>query len=295
MEPKIALRDLRVGIVGLGLMGGSLALALRGQVAQIVGIERDALTRQLAEREAVVDATFETLSADVPPLDLLVLATPVRAILAVISELAQTRPDGCLLFDLGSTKQAVVTAMSALPSSFAAIGGHPMCGKETAGLSAATTDLYQGQVFIMCPTLRTTPVLESLVLRVIGEIGARPVFLDAAEHDAIVARVSHLPYAIAAMLMRLAAEERLWAVSASGFRDTSRLAGTDPRMMLDIVLTNSAEILAALNDFERELHTFKELVAGGNEPGLGEWLAAALVRYAAYRRYRSAEPPTDSL
>ena len=281
------LRHLRVGIVGLGLMGGSLALALRGRVARLLAVEPRPDSRQTALREGIVDEAVEDLS-DRLPVDLLVLATPARSILNTLGRLPALWPDGCMVIDLGSTKGAIVAAMDALPERFAAIGGHPMCGKETSGLAAAVADLYQGQIFVLCHTQRTTPALEATALALIDAIGARPLVLDAAEHDAIVAVVSHLPSILSAALMRAAADEHLWAISASGFRDTSRLAGADPRMMLDILMTNREAILAALDGYTAELAAAREALARGDEATLGEWLAAAQVSHAAYRRYQSA-------
>jgi prephenate dehydrogenase len=188
------------------------------------------------------------------------------------------------VLDLGSTKQAVVAAMNALTERFAAIGGHPMCGKETAGLASASADLYRGQLFVLCPTARSTPTLERQALALIDAIGAQTVFLDAGEHDRTAAAISHLPYLVSAALMRSAAEERLWSLGASGFRDATRLAGTDPRMMLDILLTNRHEILTALSRYESELTALREALARGDEVALAEWLAAAQSAHTAYRR-----------
>jgi prephenate dehydrogenase len=284
-----SLQQTRVGIVGLGLMGGSLALALRGKVAHLVGVERQAIVRQMALRESIVDQAIDTLAPDSPLVDLLVLATPVQAILQTLSALPALRPAGGYVLDLGSTKRAITAAMAALPDSFAAIGGHPMCGKETSGLLSATADLYRGQLFVICPTSRTTPAMQALVLELIAAIEARPVFLEAAEHDNIVAAVSHLPYLVSAALMRSVVSEAQWAISASGFRDTTRLAGTNPQMMVDILLTNRDAIFQFLQDYESDLGELRRLLALEDEAGLMEWMAAAQIRYAAYRRYRSVD------
>ncbi len=282
------LSALRVGIVGLGLMGGSLALALRGRVAGLVAVEPQPAVRQAALREGIAgDAVAELGGA--PPVDLLVLAAPVRATLALLGRLPALRPGGCAVIDLGSTKRAVIAAMDALPPPFAAIGGHPMCGKETSGLAAAEADLFRGQTFILCPTRRTTPALEATALALVAAVGARPVFMDAAAHDRAVAVVSHLPAVLSAALMRAAADERLWAVGSSGFRDTSRLAGSNPRMMLDILLTNRDAVLAALAAYGAELDAARAALEREDEAALADWLAAAQVNYAAYRRFRSGK------
>jgi len=288
-ESGHTLTNSRVGIVGLGLMGGSLALALRGRVAYLLGVERQVMARQMALREAIVDETCEELTAGAPPVDLLVLATPVRHILDTLGRLPALRPDGCAVLDLGSTKRAVVAAMGALPSSFVAVAGHPMCGKETSGLASAEAGLYQGQTFILCPTARTTPAAAALALALSDAAGARALWLDAAEHDRVVASVSHLPYVLSAALMRLAGEERLWAISASGFRDTTRLAGTHPRMMLDVLLTNRDAVLDALHGYETQLDRLRRALEEADEVALAEWLAVAQVTYAAFRRFKSGE------
>ena len=290
MEPQKApsLATTRVAIIGLGLMGGSLALALRGRVAYLLGVERQVIARQTALREGLVDEALATLTPDSPPVDLLVLATPVRVILELLGRLPALRSGGVVL-DLGSTKRAIVAALSTLPESFAAVGGHPMCGKESAGLAAAAADLYQGQTFVLCPTARTTPAAEALALAFVAAVGARPVWLDAAEHDRIVAAVSHLPAVVAAALMRATPDERLWAISASGLRDTTRLAGSDGRMMLDILLTNRQAIVDALRAYEADLAGLRAALERGDEAALAEWLAAAPGTYAAYRRVKAAE------
>jgi len=280
-----------VCIVGLGLMGGSLASALHGQVKQLIGVDRHASTRQLALSDGVVDIVTDDLSSGVRAVDLIILATPVQSILQIVRELPNLRPDGCMVLDLGSTKEEICAAMRALPDSFAAIGGHPMCGKETAGYHAADADLYRGQTFILTRNLRTTRQIEELSISIIEHVGAHPMFLSADEHDQIVAVASHLPYVIAAALVHRAADmedERVWPVSASGFRDTSRLAGSDPRMMLEILLTNRRAILSQLDQYHKELTKISILLEEGNEAELAAWLAEAQQQHVIYRRQKMA-------
>jgi prephenate dehydrogenase len=196
-----------------------------------------------------------------------------------------------MVMDLGSTKEEICEAMRALPDSFGAIGGHPMCGKETAGYHAASANLFRGQTFILSRNGRTTRQIEALSISIIEHIGAYPMFLSADEHDQIVAVASHLPYVIAAALMHRAADmedDRVWPVSASGFRDTSRLAGSDPRMMLEILLTNKRAILSQLDQYQKELTEISKLLEDGNEAKLAAWLAEAQQQYSVYRRQKMA-------
>ena len=216
----------RVCVVGCGLMGGSLALALRPFLSHLTIVDKNPNT--LAATAWLADMVTDNVVAGIQAADVVVLATPVRAILQLLAELPGWRPEGCLVLDLGSTKQQICAAMAALPPAFAAIGGHPMCGKETAGFDMAASDLYQEQLFILCPHARTTPAIEKLARQIITYIGATPLLLSPHAHDKLVAGVSHLPYVVSAMLMQTAAamaEDQAWDVSASGFRDTARLAG----------------------------------------------------------------------
>jgi prephenate dehydrogenase len=189
--------------------------------------------------------------------------------------------------DLGSTKKEICAAMSALPDSFSAIGGHPMCGKEMAGYGAADADLFRGQTFVLSRTARTNQKIEALTLSMIRQIKAKAMFIPPAEHDQLVAAASHLPYLLSANLMHHAArteDERIWPVSASGFRDTTRLAGSDPRMMLDILLTNREAVLAQLARYKTSLEALTQLLIDNDEAALASWLEEAQQAYIAYRR-----------
>lgn len=284
------MNDQRLCIVGLGLMGGSLALALKGKVGRIIGVDRHAATRQQALSNGAVDFVTESLAVGIEQADLVILATPVRAILQTIHELPSLRPDGCLVLDFGSTKRAIDEAMSDLPESFAALGGHPMCGKETAGFQAADPALFQGKSFILTRNNRTTPAIELLALTMIDLLGAKPLFLSAEHHDQLTAAVSHLPYLLSATLMRYASAQKdvyLWPTSASGFRDVSRLAGSDPQMLLDILLTNRSAVLEQLEGYRQELEAVTRLLAGENESSLAAWLGAAQREHIGYRKAKT--------
>lgn len=287
----------RVCIVGLGLMGGSLALALRGKVVRLAGVDPDAATRQRAREMGLVDFVTAVPAEAICTADLVILATPVKTILALLEALPTLCPDGCLVLDLGSTKRNISKAMEALPPQFAAVGGHPMCGKEMSGLAAAEPELYQDQTFVLTRNGRTTSEIESLALEIIAAVGAQPLFLEAARHDDIVAAVSHLPYLASATLVQSAAEldeGRVWAVSASGFRDAARLAGSDPRMMLDILQTNKTAVLTQLARYQAALTAVAELLNGDDETALLDWLSRTQAQHAAYQRAKAAQHTISS-
>jgi prephenate dehydrogenase len=285
----------RICIAGLGLIGGSVALALR--LAQrtahfplhLTIVDTNPETRAAAERLA--DVVTDDLTTGVAEAQLLILATPVRVILHCLEQLPTLRPSGLMLLDLGSSKADICAAMDSLPVQFQAIGGHPMAGKEVAGFSAATPDLFQGQTFILCQTQRTTATVETAVLDLVTHVRAHPLFLPAALHDEMVAAISHLPYIVSASLMRTAAslaDERLWPVSASGFRDTARISGTNPQMMLDILLTNRQAVLAQIELFQERLTAVAQLLQSENEASLFQWLCESQAAYRTYRRHKAS-------
>lgn len=283
------LAELRVTIVGLGLMGGSLALALRPHVGHLTAVDVDAATRRRALEQGVVDAATAALAEGAREADAVILATPVRAILEHAAALPALRPDGCFVLDLGSTKAEICRALGELPPAFEAVGGHPMCGKETAGLAHAEAGLYRDQTFVLCRTARTTEAAEALALALVEAAGGRPRFLAPDEHDEVVALVSHLPYFVAALLMEQAAaaareNEHVWPVSASGFRDTSRLSGTGARMLRDVVLSNRPAILARLRAYRDHVEELIALLDGGDEEAIEAWLAARQREHGRYRR-----------
>lgn len=265
----------RVTIVGCGLMGGSLALALRPHLQHLTLVDHNLANLALAE--SLADVTTPDFHAGIRQADLVLLATPVRVILRLLEQLPQARPQGCFVLDLGSTKQAIAEAMAALPPQFQAIGGHPMCGKTHTGFAAATPDLYRGRTFVLCPTPRTTPESLAHAQQIITWLDAHPILLTPADHDVIVSATSHLPYLVAASLMgtvahAAATQEHLYAVSAAGLRDTTRLAASDPAMMLDILLTNRPAVLARLDELMAGLGEIREKLAGGDAAAIQQWL-----------------------
>jgi prephenate dehydrogenase len=270
------LSQARVSIIGLGLMGASLALDLRDHCAEIIGVGRSPETMNYALEQHIVDRITDFDQA--LDCDLLVLATPIRTIIKQLQQISggpsenrsYTSPS-TVVVDMGSTKVEIIRAMQTLPARFDPIGGHPMCGKEVAGIRYAETGLYHNQTFILTVLERTSPRALALVQEMIGVIGARPLALSPERQDALVSMISHLPYLAASALVRAALsknDDQLWAVAASGFRDTSRLAASDLTMMLDILLTNREAVLEALTSYRAELELLTGLVESGDEAAL---------------------------
>ncbi|MCZ7543405.1 MAG: chorismate mutase [Anaerolineae bacterium] len=239
------LTDQRVTVVGLGLIGGSLATALHGQAARVTGVDPDPRAVEMAVERGIVDGATTDLEAGVRDASIVVLAAPVRAIIGLIETVGPLLPEGCLLVDVGSSKSAICAAMRNLPGHVMAVGGHPMAGKETPGLKAADGNLFVDRPFVLCPVRHGIPDLAEALVRAVG---AFPVPLDAARHDRLTAAISHVPYMLSVSLVRMVAQVGLtdpwvWTLAASGFGDTSRVAASDVTMMQDTLETNRRAVL----------------------------------------------------
>jgi len=263
----------RIAIVGLGLMGGSLAGALRGKVGAVVGVARRRETVQAALKGGLVDEGTTELTAGVKGVDIVVLATPVRVIVQQIAEVGPLLEESCLLMDLGSTKAEILREMAKLPEGIQVLGGHPMCGKETSGVEATEPGIYQGATFILSPLPRTAEWALSLGQDLARTVGSEPLVLDGERQDFLVATLSHLPYLMACGLIATAdrttsPDAAAWRIVAGGFRDTTRIAASDVTMMTDILVTNREEVLRALGTFQEEIRSLGDLIESSNEEAL---------------------------
>lgn len=280
MDREASLTEQRVAILGMGLMGGSLALALRGRVGALYGCDPDAQVCSLAIERQVVERCVQNAAAILPQVDIVILAAPVRAILQQIEELPHLMPGGAVVFDLGSTKSQICLAMTTLPAMFEAVGGHPICGKELGSLENAQADLYANAPFVLVALPNTTGRARQLVLQIVNHIRACPVWLDAETHDRWVAATSHLPY-LAANALEAVTPDEAAALVGPGFRSTTRLAASPRRMMLDILLSNDSNILADLRLYRQQLERLEHSIAQGDEADLLELLEEGASQYTS--------------
>lgn len=265
-------------IVGLGLMGGSLALALRGSAVKITGIDMDAQTRAYALENKIVDAATDDLRAGVKDADTVILCAPVRTVIEMVkNRIGSYLRSNTLLIDIGSTKKDICDVMGRLPVGIHAIGGHPMTGKERSGIAASDPTLYVDRPFVLCPTRRTTPATRLRALALVQVLNAMPIEMDAERHDRVVAAISHLPYLLSASLVATVAGEAendpaVWQLAAGGFRDTSRLAGSDITMMSDILSTNTQAVATLLALFRVQMSTLEARLISQDHQKLNEAL-----------------------
>ncbi len=268
-------------IVGVGLIGGSLAKALRagGHVTEIVGYGRNLANLQTAADLGVIDYAEVSLAAAVRGADMVVLALPVGAMKDVLAELAQLPFDG-VITDVGSTKVNVIAAArAALGKGFSRfVPGHPLAGTEQSGVQASQADLFRGRRVILTPEKETDSTARARVRAMWAAAGAEVIEMPAGEHDRVLAASSHLPhllaYALMDMIVRRDDHRAVFAAAAGGFRDVTRVAASDPVMWRDICLANRTELLAALTTYRDDLGALIEAI----ERGDGKWLEETFTR-----------------
>lgn len=273
----------KVAIIGTGLMGGSLGLALRaaGIFEKVTGFDIEAETLKKAfDRGAVTEAARSAREA-VEEAGTVFIATPIGSIPEVFAEIAPHLARAAIVTDLGSTKMRVVDDITPLvPPHAHFIGGHPIAGAEQEGIEAAEPDLYRACVWILTPTEATDAAAYGALVRLIGRLKGRVLSLDPARHDELVALTSHLPQLLSSTLMGFAAEIAaseggLPLVGAGGFRDMTRVAASSPDMWVEIVRDNRTAVLEVLTRFESTLRSVGQYVGSGDWESLRRLLAGA--------------------
>ncbi len=269
----------KMAVVGVGLIGGSLALALKeaGAVGEVIGVGRGLANLEKALELGVVDRYTQDLAEGVKDADLVFLATPVLTLTQVAAAAAPHMKRGAILTDGGSVKATVAEAIEPLmPEGVHFVPGHPIAGTENSGAEAAFATLYRGRRCIITPTEKTDPAALELVSRVWKTAGSEVVLMDVIKHDRVLAAISHLPHMVAYSLVNAVGsydryEENILEYSAGGFRDFTRIASSDPTMWRDIALTNREALLEMMDRCEAFFAELKEDVRQGEGEKLYEF------------------------
>ncbi len=258
----------QVAIVGLGLIGGSIATALRSRhlAQRIVAFDRNQDAIDYAVRHEIVDAGLDSLRAAGDGSDLIVLAVPVLSFQEVFEGLQEV---SCIMTDVGSVKSPVIEAavriFGTMPANL--VPGHPIAGSETHGVAASNPDLFEHHKVILTPDEKTSSTALETVRRMWTALGARVMTMSSAHHDSVFAQTSHLPHLLAFALVDMLSMQgdsmEIFEYAAGGFRDFSRIAASDPVMWRDIFDANSDEILLILDKYLQELQQMRHLIAGG--------------------------------
>jgi len=281
----------RAAILGLGLLGGSLGLALHanGVAERVTGYDALPGRAERARERGALDLAAASPAGAIRAADLVVLAVPVGATRALLEAIAVSLAPRALVTDLGSTKRAVCSwAEALLPDPNRFIGGHPMAGGEQSGIEAAASELFAGAVWCLTPTAATDPAAVADAAGLVRALGARPLVVDAGRHDMLVAAISHLPLVAAAALMETVTADPTWTeaarLAAGGFRDTTRVASGDPVMARDICLTNGPALLAWLDAYQEALGRLRAAIAVGDAAAIEDAFARARAAREAWRR-----------
>lgn len=285
----------RVAVIGVGLIGGSFAMALRraGGVTSIVGVDRDAEALERAAALGVIDTAAGSVSEATQGADLVMVAVPVRAIGAVLHDVGLALDPGATVTDAGSTKGDVARiARAELRALFPRfVPGHPIAGRESSGVDSATADLFKGARVVLTPEEDTAPDAVDVVRGCWEAAGGRVALLSALDHDRIFAAVSHLPhllsFALVSEFTSRANAAELFGFAAGGFRDFTRIAASSPEMWRDIALQNREALLDELDRFGARLAVFRSLIDKGDGPGLHRLMAEARASRQALGARRS--------
>jgi prephenate dehydrogenase len=294
----------RLSIIGLGLIGGSLGLALkRANLSglEIAGFDHEWGANGRARRKGAIDVEARGLAAAAEGAAVVVIATPISQVKAVFQEIAPALGEGAVVTDTASTKRDVLRwAEELLPEHVNFVGGHPIAGKETSGLDAAEAGLLQGRAWAVTPSVHASQSAIHAVENMITIAGAQPVPIDADEHDSYLAAISHLPLIASTALFSLARGSQAWSdlglLAGPGFRDVTRLASTNPALGHDICLTNREHILHWIDRYIEELRRYRALITDEHQEELYKTLLQVqLDRDAFLQKPPERERPSSNV
>ncbi|MBU0547713.1 MAG: prephenate dehydrogenase [Candidatus Omnitrophica bacterium] len=260
-------------IIGTGLIGGSLGLALKKQhlVSQIIGLSQHRRNASLAKKTGAIDYVGTSLEV-VKGADLIILATPVDTIIDIALRISKKINKDCIVIDVGSTKDAIVSKISRVIPNF--IGCHPLCGSEKRGVANLQEGMFNSSVCIITPTIKTNQNVLNKVILFWRKLGSRVVILSPKKHDQVLAFTSHLPHAVVFSLMGCIPMEFL-SLSSAGLRDSTRISASDANLWSEVFLSNRRNLLASLSSFQTKLADLKLALERKNKKLLASILLAA--------------------
>lgn len=266
----------KVAIIGTGLIGGSLGMAIKSlpEPLQVLGFSRSYKNTKQAVKKKAIDVACPDIESCVQDADIIFIATPVSKIVEIAKEISPLVKKGAIISDVGSTKSSIVrTIEEFMPDDINFIGGHPVTGSEHEGVEHASPNLFRNFYYIITPTKSTDSNAFKALHTLLNAIGANVIAVEADKHDKILATLSHLPHMVAALLVNMAskqvAEKKNWlSLAAGGFRDTTRIAASNPGIWLDICLENKQALLDNLKEFEKSLKELTNLIENDDKEKL---------------------------
>ena len=271
------LQNKTIAIIGLGLLGGSIAKTLRkqGEDIDIIGITRN---KNLLS-DAVAIETFTAIStdiADAKAADIIIIATPIKSIIATIAKLKDVAKEGAVITDIGSVKRTIMNAASILPKNVFFVGGHPMAGSHLSGFKSSIDNIFSGVTWAVCPSKNADA--NNTIIDMVEFMDANPIVISPDAHDKLVAQTSHLPHVIASVLagyILSGNDEDTKRFVATGFLDTTRIAAADPVMWEEIINNNKDNIVKTLSKFQKELNIWQKAIKENDVAQLTALLANA--------------------
>ncbi len=259
------MEDKKIAVIGLGLIGGSLAKALRFRLGfkDIIAVDSSRASLDAALKEGVISSGYTEINNELSQCNIIFICTHVRIAVKYIEEISRIVRPGTIITDSASTKEEILNFANSLPHPVSFIGGHPMAGSEKAGYSSGSAHMFENAYYILCPGVNSSPEDIRIISDIITGIGAIPVIADSAEHDRITGTISHLPHVVAAALVNLVMESdtkdaKMQQLAAGGFRDLTRIASSNPGLWENIVLSNRHQLLDILKKYIGLLEDFKE-------------------------------------
>ncbi|HTL18637.1 MAG TPA: prephenate dehydrogenase/arogenate dehydrogenase family protein [Patescibacteria group bacterium] len=289
----------KVTLVGVGLLGGSLGLALRRRrlADSVTGFVRRAATATECLAVGATDLATQNLEEAVTGAELVVLCTPLAQMVPVVERMSSFLKPGCIVTDVGSVKNSVVESLAPIIEKAGArfVGSHPMAGSEKTGVGAARADLFSGAVCVVTPLPHTNKKAVQQVMELWKSVGSQVIRLTPALHDELVSRSSHLPHVVAAQLANLVlhprSPKRQAMLCANGFRDTTRIASGSPEMWRDIALANRKNLIAAIDSFVDGLSDFKQGLRQRNAAAITRFFEQAKLQRDKWSRHAQAHSP----
>lgn len=267
----------RLSILGVGLLGGSIGLAVKKLTSggEIVGYGHRASTLETAMKMGAIDRSTTSAAEAVRGADLVILCTPVGTFRSLLQEIAGGLTSGAIITDVGSTKRSIVRlAEELLPKTVHFVGSHPMAGSEKRGVEFAKADLFNGALCILTPTRQTNAGALAKVENFWAELGMRTKRLSPDDHDRLICDVSHLPHALAASLVAMQSDDAL-ELAGKGFQDTTRVAAGDAGLWRDILLDNADCVKASIARLRNQLDELEKRLDPGQSKALFDWLQKA--------------------
>lgn len=259
-------------IIGIGLIGASIAMSLKsrlGREIKIIGVSKNLENSQRLQKLGLIDQSIENLSLIPDTTELIIISTPINVITKIISELVSRNKASTSIMDVGSIKGEILSYAEKFGKKINFLGTHPMAGSEKQGHENADPNLFMNKPWVICKSNNTNKKTLDLVENVIKIMGAKPIFMNVIDHDQTITWASHMSLILTSILTCTAAKKSYWEkiekAASTGFRDTTRLASQNPKMKKDIVAFNKTNIIQALNDLQKEITLFQNLLEKGND------------------------------